>query len=261
MVVYQGGKARIGKKIHDVLIEIEEQLNTTEYTLRYFEPFVGVASVMRHFGDDGNREMYGCDINKDVLMMLRSVQKNWNPPRQTSKKEYDTLKKSKKHSAKRGFIGLVGSWGGNFYNGYRLTCGKKQGYVREGANSLIKLRPSIKKVDFLKCSSYDSFDPDDMLIYCDPPYIGNTLGPDVFKQFDHDKFWQVMRSWSKNNIVIISEWAAPKDFRKIWGTTSHVSSSTRWKKVTKKYQDNLYIHKSIYDKISPAVKRRIKKIK
>ena len=41
-----------------------------------------------------------------------------------------------------------------------------------------------------------------MLIYCDPPYqhtTGYSTGG-----FDHDKFWDTMRKWSKNNYIFIS---------------------------------------------------------
>ena len=34
--------------------------------------------------------------------------------------------------------------------------------------------------------------------------------------FDHDKFWNVMRVWSKDNLVFISEETAPSDFKCIW---------------------------------------------
>ena len=53
-----------------------------------------------------------------------------------------------------------------------------------------------------------------MLIYCDPPYKdteGYSTGG-----FDHDKFWDTMREWSKDNCVFISEESAPKDFKVVW---------------------------------------------
>jgi len=261
MVVYQGGKSRIGKKIHDIIILIEDVFNNTEYNYNYFEPFVGVGSVLRHFGDDDDRNLYACDINKDVICMLKALQKNWDPPNSTSEKEYNELKKSKKHSAKRCFIGLVGSWGGNFFQGgYRLKGGKKQGYVREGRNSLLKLRPSLKNVKFWNSCSYYKFNPKNMLVYADPPYIGNCLGnkKGLFQQFDHVKFWNEMRRWSKNNIVVISEWKAPKDFKMICSLKSYVSSGNT--KKTKRYSDNLYIHESLYKKIDSVTKRKIRSI-
>ena len=72
-------------------------------------------------------------------------------------------------------------------------------------------------IDFIDSSSYDTFNPEGFLIYCDPPYKGNKLGisTSYFQSFDHSYFWNVMRKWSKNNLVIISESIAPKDFKKI----------------------------------------------
>ena len=250
MVVYQGGKSRIGKKIYNIILEIEDLLNDTNHNWDYLEPFVGVCSILRHFGDDDNRNLEACDINKDVILMLKAVQKGWKPPRTISEKEYYRLKESKTHSAKRGFVGLVASWGGNFFQSYRLKGGKKQGYVREGANSLNKLGPSLKNVNFKYCS-YSNLKPKGKLIYCDPPYIGNTLGPKTFQHFDHKKFWSTMRKWSKDNVVIISEWKAPKDFIKIWSIKSHVSG----KFTTKRYNDNLYVHESIYKKLLGRLKK------
>jgi DNA adenine methylase len=36
------------------------------------------------------------------------------------------------------------------------------------------------------------------------------------KSFNYDEFWQIMREWSKKNIVLISEQNAPEDFECIW---------------------------------------------
>ena len=65
-----------------------------------------------------------------------------------------------------------------------------------------------------------------------------------------------MRKWSKKNLVIISEWSAPKDFKKIYSTESYVSNHD----ITKRYEDNLYVHEDIYKKISLKCKRSIKEI-
>lgn len=49
------------------------------------------------------------------------------------------------------------------------------------------------------------------LVYCDPPYA-NTTKYTGTPDFDTDKFWNVMREWSKDNDVYISEYEAPDDF-------------------------------------------------
>lgn len=53
------------------------------------------------------------------------------------------------------------------------------------------------------------------MIYCDPPYA-NTKQFANSHNFDHNEFWEVMRQWSINNYVLISELSAPDDFVCIW---------------------------------------------
>ena len=63
-----------------------------------------------------------------------------------------------------------------------------------------------------KCCSYDFWNPKGAFIYCDPPYA--DTGQSYFStKFDSDKFWETVRKWSKNNIVIVSEYKAPDDFK------------------------------------------------
>ena len=35
-------------------------------------------------------------------------------------------------------------------------------------------------------------------------------------EFNHDEFWDIMRKWSKDNTVLISEYSAPEDFEIVW---------------------------------------------
>ena len=58
------------------------------------------------------------------------------------------------------------------------------------------------------------------MIYCDPPYISSKkTWPLNYKGFDHAKFWQWVRKMSRKNIVIVSEYEAPDDFKVIWEKT------------------------------------------
>lgn len=124
----------------------------------------------------------------------------------------------------------------------------------------MNMKPFMYNVEFISARSYDAFKPDNMLIYCDPPYKGNKLGnfDSLFRTFDHDKFWDLMCKWSTNNILVVSESTAPKDFKKIWSAVSSISTSTGRR--GKKYNDNLYLYKSTYDNLSSSVKREIKSI-
>lgn len=65
------------------------------------------------------------------------------------------------------------------------------------------------------CADYRRFKPRGGVVYCDPPYAATT-GYDGTGGFDHAEFWQRMREWSKNSVVLISEQQAPDDFKCIW---------------------------------------------
>ncbi len=128
----------------------------------------------------------------------------------------------------------------------------------------------IKNVSFLDADTFTSFIPTGMIIYCDPPYMGNKLGQlnsnhstcgNFFQGFDHDEFWSTIRKWSQSNIVIVSESKAPKDFRKIWQKPYNVYCGCGGNgKQTTKYQECLFVHKDTYGKISTQAKRKARTI-
>jgi site-specific DNA-adenine methylase len=236
---YQGGKQRLGKRIHDILDDVASNFENEDEKLPYFEPFVGYCGVIKHFGDE--RECYACDSNPSIIKMWKSIQRNWEPPKTYTKSMYYTLK-GKSHSAEKGFIGCVCSYGGIFMGGWK---GNDKG-IKGGINSLMKIKPKIKKVNFLGSSCYTKFQPNNMLIYCDPPYENNTYGNvNKYFKFDHKEFWNVMRKWSKNNIVVISEYSAPKDFIKIWDVKMDIYAG-----LVKERTECLFIHNSLYKKVT-----------
>jgi DNA adenine methylase len=53
------------------------------------------------------------------------------------------------------------------------------------------------------------------VIYCDPPYVNTKQYANATK-FNYDEFWNTMRFWSQDNIVLVSEQSAPEDFKCIW---------------------------------------------
>ena len=77
-------------------------------------------------------------------------------------------------------------------------------------NSIMKQVNEIKGIKFA-CKDYRELECEGCLIYCDPPYK-NTTKYSIIGSFDTEEFWNVMRNWSKNNTVIISEYEAPNDF-------------------------------------------------
>ena len=60
-------------------------------------------------------------------------------------------------------------------------------------------------------ADYKTLNFENCLIYCDPPYAGTTKFTGT-PDFDSEEFWEIMRQWSRNNDVYISEYNAPDDF-------------------------------------------------
>lgn len=257
MTSYQGGKKRIGKRIHAVIAELERML-TGENALAYFEPFVGMAGVLRHFAVEPRRKVTACDANVDLIMMWQALQNGWKPPRTCTRAYYDELKHSKTHSPERAFIGTVASFGAIFFGPYRLDYNQAtRNYLKEGYDALMEIKPDIQRVRFLKARSYAKHHPTGKLVYCDPPYLNNRLNTQFFQNFDHDAFWETMRKWSCENLVVVSESSAPSDFKCIWETQSYLKNSA---KAEKYYPDRLFVHKTCYDRLSPAERRALKSI-
>lgn len=73
--------------------------------------------------------------------------------------------------------------------------------------------------------SYDEVTiPDDVIVYCDPPYRWTAEYAEW--NFNHDKFWEYIRKISKTHSVFVSEYSAPSDFRAIYEFPQ--KSSLQW---------------------------------
>jgi len=112
---------------------------------------------------------------------------------------------------------------GNYGGGYARSADKNC-YAKTSKNSLLKQLPLIKDVDF-RYGLFHEHNPENMLVYCDPPYEGTTQYG-AFKSFDHTFFWNTMREWSKKNTVIISEYKAPEDFKCVAEFNSRMGMTT-----------------------------------
>lgn len=216
MPVYGGGKARLGKEIYNIIKTIEIDLNwkTSEHTPLYFEPFCGLLGVQINFAKE-ERKSIACDANEDIIKLFTALKNGWIPPEKCDEKQFIRLKKSNEHSALRGFIGVACSYSGIFFSGYRTHAGKRD-YIANSRNGFLNMVPYLKNIKFLKARDYRKFEPEGLTIYCDPPYRGNGFHSEHFVNFDTDTFWETMRKWSKKNLVIISEYEAPKDFICVW---------------------------------------------
>lgn len=244
MPAYSGGKAKIGKEIYKQILKLENDYISVHRIpamrkMKYFEPFCGMLGTAHHFSDD-NRKIIANDINKDIILMWKKLKRGgWNLPKKCDKSKFIELKFSKKNSAERGFYGIACTYSGIYYAGYR-PGDKNQHFFNRARNSIIKLSKNLKNITFYS-KSYLNFNPKNMVIYCDPPYKDNKFNSLYFSDFDSDLFWKVMRKWSKNNLVIISEYKAPKDFKCVWKKSIKSTFGMKVESRTEK----LFIHKNI----------------
>ncbi len=193
----------------------------------YLEPFVGAAHVLSSVR---TTKRYASDSNPYLIAMYKALQNGWEPPDHISEEFYQKLRittgKQKQDGPAipldenpyplelLGFAGHACAFGGKWFDGYARDP-RKPGFnfAIKGKRSLARQLQYIRDVKF-RCCSYDEWEPKNAMVYCDPPYEATTQ-PYFSKSFDSDKFWDTMRKWSENNIVIISEYSAPDDFEMI----------------------------------------------
>lgn len=251
MVAYHGGKQRHGKAIKEVMVQVEHMLGVKP--LPFFDPFVGMGGVARQFAKGNDRRVIVSDLNPNVVALLRKIkQPNWAAsfPSQCSRPEYDALKKSKRVSAKKAFVGIACSFNGNYFRGFRNPDTQQSNFINSFRNGLAKLAVDMQSAEVLDARSYDTYHPQGCLIFCDPPYIGNNIATPYFSGFDFPHFWDTVREWSKSNIVFITEMQAPEDFVCIWTGITRKKNMYRNEPMT----DKLFIHHSIWVKLEKRSK-------
>lgn len=67
-----------------------------------------------------------------------------------------------------------------------------------------------------------------------PPYSSTTK---YFNgEFNSEEFWDIMRNWSKDNLVFISEYVAPTDFKCVLEIPTKTSIRGRTGNVSKRVE-------------------------
>jgi len=200
---YFGGKARIGKQIAEFINSFYVP------NAVYLEPFVGGAWVM--FRVDDRFRKIGSDACRPLIDLYNALLQGWQPPDDVTREMYKDAKDGKLSPELTAFIGFGCSFAGKWFGGYASTPGRN--YAKNAKNSLNTKLKGLQDSQF-NWGSYEELiklSPTRCVIYCDPPYAGTT-GYSAVGTFDFDKFWQTMRDWSRDNVVIVSEYNAPEDF-------------------------------------------------
>ena len=207
-IIYLGSKNRISKYIAPIIQSyIDEGYNY------YLEPFVGGANMIDKIQC---KHKTGSDIDKYVIATLIGLRNGEIPPKEVSKEFYLDVKNNKDNYSDFivGYIGYELSFGAKWFGGYVKRDDKKFRGDIYSYNACMKQAEKLKDIQF-KCCSFDTYkDLSGYVIYCDPPYKETT----AYKQgiFDYELFYSWCREMSKNNIVLISEYYMPNDFKCIW---------------------------------------------
>jgi len=252
---YLGGKQRLGKHIAPILLKLWE---TNNYN-GYMEPFCGSLGVLKQVIPLLHaKNIIANDYHPDLIQMWQDLQNgSLQMPTSISYNEYEKAKLIDSPNGYKAFVGFGMSFGGKYFGGYAMKYlnNKKEDFCKEMINSLNKTRPIIQNVQFT-CNDYRTLDPINMFIYCDPPYLSERFPikyrRDIkyYDEFNNDEFWNIMRRWSKNNMVVISEMTAPSDFVEIWSQERYRSAcqskKTRFKDIDTKTvkKEKLFIHNS-----------------
>lgn len=222
---YMGSKSRISKELVPIIQSYIDKNNIENY----IEPFVGGANIIDKIKC---KNKYGSDINKYLISLLVHVQENKELYSSVDKQTYDKARECFNKNLndfedwELGNIGFLASFNGRWFDGGYAKTGiektkngeKIRNYYEEAKLNLLK-QANNKEFKNIKFSIKNYLDYGDSLnkylIYCDPPYK-DTKQYANSKFFDYDLFWNIIRKWSKNNIVLVSEQTAPEDFKCIW---------------------------------------------
>lgn len=220
---YMGSKSRIAKHIVPI---IQNYIDKNDVYI-YIEPFVGGANVIDKIKCNTK---IGSDYNKYLIALLKRVQKDKPLLEEVPRELYNDVRSNQNNDKYEdwfvGNVGFLASYNGRWFDGGYAQSGyektknglRYRDYYQEAKNNLLKQAKDLKDVKFICCDykKYTSVIANKKcVIYCDPPYQ-NTKQYANATNFDYEEFWETMRRWSKNNIVLISEQNAPDDFECIW---------------------------------------------
>ena len=212
---YMGSKAKITKYI----VPIIQSHIAVSGSNTYIEPFAGGCNVIDKVKA---KDRIAADKNEYLIALFRHLQAGGELPEAVSKEEYSKVRANITEFPAWyvGAVGFLASYNGRFFDGGYAGIGNEKGrirdYYQESKNNILNQlqQGGISGIDFMPCD-YRDFKPQGCVIYCDPPYEGTKEYGNA-KKFDYPEFWQVMREWSQDNVVFISELQAPDDFIAVW---------------------------------------------
>ena len=216
-MVYQGSKNRLAKYIIPILQKYidENDIKT------FIDPFCGGANIVDKIRCD---QIIASDNNEDLIALLQYAKKDTAlsiAPEECTFEHYADVRKNRNTGKyPREYVALIGycaSYGGRYFDGgYGRDSKGGRSIYSERVKNLKEQAPNFEAIEF-SCKDYMSYldtGISDTLFYLDPPYKGT-------KQYDkqkinYDEFYDFCRAIAKDNIVVISEYEMPDDFKCIW---------------------------------------------
>ena len=216
-MVYQGSKNRLTKYIVPIIQKEIDKNNITTY----IEPFVGGANVIDKISCENK---VGSDINEELIALLRYIQEDNNisiAPSECSFEHYAEVREARRLKTEKfskeytALIGFCASYGGRYFDGgYGRDAKGSRNIYAERLKNLKEQAPHLDEIEF-KSGDYRQYESmKSALFYMDPPYKGTKQYSTKF--INYDEFYDFCRKLSKNNIVLISEYNMPPDFKCIW---------------------------------------------
>jgi DNA adenine methylase len=208
---YMGSKNKYAKDLLKIILK--NRLKNQWYV----EPFAGGFNIIDKV--DGKR--IANDINYYLIELFKAIQNGWIPPDEISETEYKDIRNNMDRHPDHliGFVGFGCSYAGKWFGGYargKNSKGQNRNYCLESKKNILKQKDLIKDIIIKNENYLDLYIPENSIIYCDPPYESTTS---YKTEFDHNEFWEWVRTKSKNNYVFVSEYKAPDDFVCVWEKT------------------------------------------
>lgn len=212
---YVGSKNKLSKDLVPIIQDYIDKNNIE----KYLEPFVGGANIIDKIKC---KIKVGCDIHKELIALLKYVQDGGQLPQTISEDEYIRVRDNKSQYP-LWYVGLVGfcaTFGSKYFGGYARGFKNDKITPRDIPNEAIRnIQQQINSLKEIKFVNVDfrqipKNKLNNYVIYCDPPYENTTKYST--NKFPHNEFWDWCREVSKNNIILISEYNAPSDFKCIW---------------------------------------------
>ena len=238
MTRYHGGKHKTGEAIAKQMLtlSLKEAKKRDIKIIGYCEPFSGMLGVYRHIPQEVEKAkirplIYKAgDTNKSVIMMWQAAQHGWKPStRLVSQERFMEMKFDGKSSRVKGFVGHYYGFIGQYFRPF--TPGPNLASRRRASQKISDIARVVKQVEFSHGSFEQFSNLKGYIIYCDPPYQVQshyyTEDGKSRPKFNHSEFWDWCRNMSQYNIVLVSEYETPKDFREVWCQLSQTAKSNR----------------------------------